>query len=1344
MTHVRTLRRVTIAVMVLVAFLFQGTWALAGTTGSLSGVVQDGSGAPVAGAVVTATAPSEKTSATTDAHGHFGFLSLQPDTYTVTVQKAGYDTTSYTGITVFADNTQTLTLTATKSLKTIARVTSRAVGDLVKPGTTSDVYSVNAATAAQVGTIGGGSNLDNAYSAIYSQPGVNSQLGVFGFGQVFYIHGSNYNQIGYEFDGVPVNRAFDNYNASSLSNLGASETQVYTGGAPTSATSASLGGYINQVIRTGTYPGFATLEAAVGGPGFYHKLDFEAGGATPDRIFSYYIGVRGANQEINQLDRYNGGDLNPDGSNQYGQSGYSMNPLAYLNIEAIGNQSSFAGPWSTCNANGSAPTGSSQFSAYNAQNFGGTGAMPICQSYAPLPAANATALRGTSLQDRETIANFHIAIPHHKDGGRDDIQILFDNFFYHTRGYDNLGTNGGLGAINAAFNGMGGPNGYGTAMLEGFGIPAGDAVAPAVSSTGGGADLCQFLYIWEQFGYGSGCAPTGPGPLPYADGQILNNVAFGSAASQVGPANLQPYFFPSSSLQRPANYGVDPNNASGIGNNGTIVKLQYQKNMGSNAYLRVYGYTFYSDWLMNSPNSLSFALAPYGLGIFGVGASGTQGDYELNTHTRGGQIQFADQFNAQNLFTASLNYVTASSMRVNNAQAGLTPGSSAAATLMANGLCYSKQTNSSGGKAIDPSYPIGMAAGSQVSCISNLANVTLGTIIDGAQPAPAGVGAGAGADWTMTAGLAQDANVNTVAPQFTTISLEDEFRPSDKLDLDFGVRMDRYTYLLGDIGGGPEGSFWANAINATACVDPLGFKQIPSSDMGQVAGGQSGGLLGYYSTLPGQACDVDPKTNDQLYHPGQHGVPLVQIGGGGSLTHSTWSPHIGGTYTLDPNTVVRFSYARSTQPVNTAAAQSNTYLDGYQSVTAIYASQFYNNGLGTQVHDNQIQFANEYDLSLEKRLKGTDVSFKLSPYYRLTSQQAVQVSLPGGLAGTFNGAQVKVKGVEFQLSKGDPAQNGFSGQISYTYTDAKEKYSLINGANVISSLQNMFGPFFALTKNGGGAQCYEGGAPLPSCSDPTNPGAVVANPYYNLLPNDTAASEAAKYPLDGWYPMYANYFPNGGIGSGDVTSALSPNVFTGLLSYKHDRLSLSLNGILQQGHSYGTPGDFSGVDPSSCAENQSAAGLNLPANSQLADYQTCHTTVVVPNPLTGQFNSIDQYREPWQLNIGGLASYDVSPRVTLSLAMANLVNRCFGGSKGSWSDAYQPNNVVCGYAANSGYLLYSPSQAYNTAGAGYYYGSSPHDPANGTSGYPNWMNQAYAPYSNGLPFQAYFSVNIKL
>ena len=224
------LRHAFVAVLLLVAMLAQGTWALASTTGSITGQVMDATtGKVVADATVTAVSPSQSATATTDAGGNYRFFTLAPDTYTVSATKTGYNSSSQSGVTVFADQSHTLTLAISPQLKTIANVTARAAGNLVKPGTTADIYSVNAATQQVVSGSGGGFNLNQAYSGIYSQPGVTSYIGNAGWGQVFYIRGSAYSQIGYEFDGVPVNRAFDNYQANSLSSLGQQELQVYTG-----------------------------------------------------------------------------------------------------------------------------------------------------------------------------------------------------------------------------------------------------------------------------------------------------------------------------------------------------------------------------------------------------------------------------------------------------------------------------------------------------------------------------------------------------------------------------------------------------------------------------------------------------------------------------------------------------------------------------------------------------------------------------------------------------------------------------------------------------------------------------------------------------------------------------------------------------------------------------------------------------------------------------------------------------------------------------------------------------------------------------------------------------------
>jgi hypothetical protein len=292
---------------------------------------------------------------------------LIPDTYTVSIEKDGYDTASQSGLSIFADAVQNYGFKLHKALKTIAQVTSRSTGNLVKPGQTADVYSVNATTQDKVSALGGGGSLNSAYSAIASVPGAFVPLNQTGYFQTVHIRGGDYDQVGYELDGVPVNRAFDNYPSGAASALGQQELQVYTGATPANSEGQGLAGYINQVIRTGTYPGFGLISAGVGAPVYYHKLAAEVGGATPNRNFSYYLGVGGYNQEFRYVNNDNGANYT------------SLGPPA-------------------------------------AQLADGT--------YVLYPYQFGTL---SSIADRDTVVNLHFGLPHKYDGLRDDVQILWDS-----------------------------------------------------------------------------------------------------------------------------------------------------------------------------------------------------------------------------------------------------------------------------------------------------------------------------------------------------------------------------------------------------------------------------------------------------------------------------------------------------------------------------------------------------------------------------------------------------------------------------------------------------------------------------------------------------------------------------------------------------------------------------------------------------------------------------------------------------------------------------------------------------------------------------------------------------
>jgi hypothetical protein len=368
-----------VALVILVAMPIE---ARAGTTGTLRGrVVDAATHAPVAGATVTAVSPSQTAQTVSDSAGAFSFISLEPDTYTVNASKPGYDPQSAPGVTIVADQSATVALTLQKTLRTIARTTSRSAQSLVHSGVTSDVFSINSAGQKAASTLSGSGSLTQAYGAIASAPGVNIPSNQQGWYQSVYIRGGDVDQVAYEFDGLPTTRQSDLAPIATLTSLGNQEVQVYTGGTPATSNSSGLAGYINQVIKTGTFPGYASADFGIGGPAFYHQATVEVAGATPDRMFSYYVGLSGTNQTFRYGDQFGG----------------ASEPLYFYPLSVPSNNNVYN---ILDGSGGKAP------------NYGF-----ISQpGYSYAQAADF---------DRENVINLHIGIPHRDSPLRDDVQVLY-------------------------------------------------------------------------------------------------------------------------------------------------------------------------------------------------------------------------------------------------------------------------------------------------------------------------------------------------------------------------------------------------------------------------------------------------------------------------------------------------------------------------------------------------------------------------------------------------------------------------------------------------------------------------------------------------------------------------------------------------------------------------------------------------------------------------------------------------------------------------------------------------------------------------------------------------------
>jgi hypothetical protein len=1225
-------RHVVTALLLLIAFVGQGTWALAGVTGGLTGsVVDSNTSAPMAGAIVTVTSPSQVATVTTDASGRFAFLTLAPDTYTVSVTKDQFQPTSVPGQIVFADTVQTLTVRLQKSLSTIAHVTATGVGSLVKSGTTADVYSINAAGQAAASALGGGGSLNSAYSAIASVPGAYVLPNQTGYYQTVHIRGGDYDQVGYEFDGVPVNRSFDNYPSSSASSLGNAEVQVYTGASPANSEGEGLAGYINQVIRTGTYPGFADGQLGLGTPTFYHRAMVEAGGSTPDRLFSYYVGVAGYNQAFRYVDDANGAS----------NDGWIGTPLS------VNTTPKFTVPY--------APT-INYLTGVPGQTYYYMG--PLAYDFQ------------SGISARDTVVNLHFGIPHKSNGGRDDVQVLWDseslhNTFYSTTN-DITSTQGCGGTTTGAQ----------CAQNIGLGVPV----------------YIDSLTWTCQGNVGSTFSRAGLNGLSHC---------------------VKQYYFPSSSNRTAPFQPIQGGDTTW--NNQEIVKLQYTHNMGSSAFFRVYGYTYYSDWLQNGPQT-----------TYADFAGCCSPDYELSSHTRGVSAQLQDQINGQNLVSLQGSYVTANSVRDNNSFYGAGP-----LAVVVN--------------AADPTsgYCYGPAGGAPVNCHAN--EIALSTVQSASAPKLPGACPNPGASTSQCAYMVAENGLhgtyNQVVPQFVTSSLTDEFRPTDKWLFNLGIRLDSFTFNGSDTSTALYSSspaartLWTNAYNLDNCVNNV--SGVPSAKP---------------STVP-VTTPCAPGTSPAFFQ----NVPSQ------SYTYNIWQPRISGTYTVNTNQVVRFSYGRYAQAPNAAYEQYNV---SQEDLADYIGSNFTAFGRTTPGYPIAPPTSINYDISWEQHFKGTDISYKLTPFLRQTQNQIQNFYLDQktGFVSGLNAGNQRSQGLEFQMTKGDFSKNGLAAQLSFAYTDSYIKYSTLAsgayGTTVITGTNQAISNYNALTK-----ACAPGGAyvgkmgfnHVPLCGTAVNGtgGTVAAAPCYTttgvaVTTGCTAADVGNPYwnspqsQIDPGteFPTFS-LFP-GGVGSQGAAFGV-PYAASLIVNYKHNRLAVTPSLQFEGGGKYGYPQTMPGIDPAACSAVLPVGGAN---GGGRYDATKCgvggNFVAAIPDTYTGVFDGIGAFTQPNLIALNLQLTYEVSPRISLTGTLANIVNTCWGGTKAPWTFT---DGDVCSYAANgyqNGFAgeIQPVGNMYNPAG---FHGSVVQPLVKypyGANFGPASPNNADGAIKN--PFQVYLTAKIKI
>ncbi len=1079
----------------------------AGTTGTIVGrVVDQNTNAAVAGATVSVASPSQNATSTTDTAGGFRFLSLNPDTYTVTVERNGYETLSLAGVTVQADQTQTLNRALTPRLTRIGGTQARRATDLIRAGTTSDVYSVSGAYQDAAQGLGGPGGLTNAYSAIQSVPGANVQQGQQGWYQTLSIRGGDIDQVGYELDGIPTNRVYDNAPQTMLSNLGQQELQIYTGGTPASSDASSISGYVNQVIRTGTYPGFKTVQLGIGSPQLFNKAQIEFGGTTTDRRLSYYGGVAQATQAYRYIDQYNG----------------ASDPRFFYPLVIQSNR----------------------FNIYDAAPVDNVAVFP--NAFGP---GQTYGIAGTN--DRELVLNLHYAIPHRDL--RDDVQALYVSSDIFTRYYGSL-------------NDQGGPFSAGVQQA-------------------------------------TGSFPN-PAQATWHDGFVYNGPIWGAPNA----AFVTPYYFMSSptgrALGAPLSNSAQDANDNGVG----ILKFQYQHAFDPKSYLRLYGYTMYSNWFITGLSNQNFT------GFFG----GELNDYELPSHTHGFDLQYANQLSDKHLITATASVTSAKLVRrYSYGFPGNSTGMAATTLVDAAGRCYDN-------------------TGAVADCFSSANHGNLAGGGANLIPYPAvGGAAAAGAQWRVTEN-GNNGRYNTVSPTFTAASLTDQWRPTDRITVNAGVRVEHYDDKLEQEAFDPARAFWFRAYNDQFCFRPGSSNTVNLGPGGATAAGCAAIAPGYVPA------------NLSFRNANSIGATVVQ-------------PRLGFTYTFNPDTVLRGSYGVYARAVNTSWLQYDTV---ERNLPGFIGGTFLPTGFSTPVHDLRPDVSNNYDLSLEQHLRGTSISYKLTPFYRSTRDQLQPVPIGvGGVVSGFNVGHQTSTGVELAVRAGDPSRDGLSAQLAYTYTHSRIRYGpLPSGLTVIDGLNQYIQEYNSYTA---------------ACAAPTATNAKLCGGVYNGTPTSSAGAATVTNPyfnapaqplLDprGSYTTY-DEIPQPFTGENGYET---PHVASLVVSWKKARITVTPSLTYSSGSFYGSPLSTPGYIP-----NCGATAPTPTDPTAAAPYSCGGSSIVsgasyllIPDSFTGKFDSLGAFKQPSRLTLNLQTAYDLSPRMRLTLTMTGLMDRCFQRGY-AWDDA---------------------------------------------------------------------------
>ncbi|MBV8282648.1 MAG: TonB-dependent receptor, partial [Candidatus Eremiobacteraeota bacterium] len=551
----------------------------------------------------------------------------------------------------------------------------------------------------------------------------------------------------------------------------------------------------------------------------------------------------------------------------------------------------------------------------------------------------------------------------------------------------------------------------------------------------------------------------------------------------------------------------------------------------------------------------------YSLWNFDQATNGFLGDsyYDLHDHSTGLTLNYQNQLSPQHLFRTDIDYLQEKSLRYNYAPNFPYPSTSS--TPAGNfAVCFPSL-------AVDYSQ----VANFDVGCI----NAQAGT------PEAVAQIEGPYAYW------------NSISPITSDIAVADTWRPNDRLVFDLGLRYDRFQVPLMPLQiTGPNGIAEIGQKQDGMCLHGYAYASTENCSiyLNTLATGTPNGCAAL--VVPNPLC------------PGMANWTDVN----GVVDYEYLSPRFGVTFTADRNDVLRFAVGRYVQPPATAYEEYIAAPQWGANATIGVLNNFYD-GLGfTAVHNIQPQDSTNYDFSWEHDFANS-LSFKLSPYYRVTRNQIlslpVNAAQPTFVTG-YNFGQAKIDGVEFALHSGHGG-DGWSGELAATYTNSLIRFTApIGGQNYIN---------FVNTQISNYNDAYH-----------TNYALFDPNGYYKPSLTISAGGTGASYDVTWVVNLNATYHTHGWD-------------FTPTFNY-------------QSGNPYGDPLLYPDSHCASTAQQAAGTATLFPG---CTPNPFDHDTVAYgPDPYTNKFDQLGSLKGPSWLTMNFAVSHDIMRNVKATVLFTNI------------------------------------------------------------------------------------------